>query len=104
MTKMARKAPVKAAKSTKVDPALAAATPGRPSAVPPPEVITVRTKRVSCQGIGGALGHPRVWLEMGEANFVECGYCDRRFVLASGTEGPEDELVAPGVYEGSHGH
>ena len=72
--------------------------------LPPPEIIVVRSKRVACDGVGGALGHPRVWLEMGEADFVECGYCDRRFALASGTEGPEDELVAPGVYEGSHGH
>ncbi|HPA39811.1 MAG TPA: zinc-finger domain-containing protein, partial [Phenylobacterium sp.] len=35
---------------------------------------------------------------------VECPYCDRRFVLAHGDEGHEDELKAPGVYEGSHGH
>ena len=41
----------------------------------------------------------------GEADFVECPYCDRRFVLAAGlTEGPEDERLAPGVYEGPHGH
>ncbi|MFI4950910.1 MAG: zinc-finger domain-containing protein, partial [Caulobacterales bacterium] len=40
---------------------------------PPPEVIVVRTRRVACDGVGGALGHPRVWLEMGEADFVECG-------------------------------
>jgi hypothetical protein len=45
-----------------------------------------------------------VWLEMGEAAFVECTYCDRRFALATGSEGPESEYLAPGVYEGSHGH
>jgi len=71
---------------------------------PPPEVIVVRSRRVACDGVGGALGHPRVWLEMGEADFVECGYCDRRFVLEAGQEGLESELRAPGVYEGSHGH
>jgi uncharacterized Zn-finger protein len=70
----------------------------------PPEVIVVRSKRVACDGVGGALGHPRVWLEMGEASFVECSYCDRRFVLEAGQEGLESELLAPGVYEGSHGH
>ena len=69
-----------------------------------PEIVKVRSKRVACDGVGGALGHPRVWLEMGEKRFVECLYCDRRFVLASGVEGVEDELTAPGVYEGSHGH
>jgi uncharacterized Zn-finger protein len=100
---MARKAPPKAA-TRKVKPPLAAATPGATSALPPPEVIVVRSRRVACDGVGGALGHPRVYLEMGEADFVECSYCDRRFVLAAGTEGRENELTAPGVYEGSHGH
>lgn len=71
---------------------------------PPPEVIVVRTRRVACDGVGGALGHPRVWLEMGEADFVECGYCDRRFVLASSGVHAEDERLAPGVYEGPGGH
>ncbi len=103
---MAPKAPTKApARSrTKVSPPAAAATPGQPLAIPPPEVIVVRSRRVACDGVGGALGHPRVYLEMGEASFVECTYCDRRFVLATGTEGAESEYLAPGVYEGSHGH
>ena len=26
------------------------------------------------------------------------------FVLPDGSEGPEDERLAPGVYEGPHGH
>jgi len=69
-----------------------------------PEVVVVRTRRIACEGVGGALGHPRVYLEMGEDPFVECPYCDRRFVLAGGAEGAEDERLAPGVYEGSHGH
>ncbi len=68
-----------------------------------PEVIIVTSRRIACDGVGGALGHPRVWLEMGEANFVECGYCDRRFVIA-GHEIPEGERLAPGVYEGAGGH
>jgi len=81
--------------------------PARASLQPPgipPEEIVVRSRRIACDGVGGALGHPRVWLEMGEANFVECLYCDRRFVLAADHEVDENELVAPGVYEGSHGH
>jgi uncharacterized Zn-finger protein len=82
--------------------------PARPALtpdLPAPEVIAVRSGRVACDGVGGALGHPRVWLEMGEATFVECPYCDRRFVLAQGAgEGLEDERLAPGVYEGPHGH
>ena len=50
-------------------------------AKPAPETIFVDQTRVACDG-GGALGHPRVYLEMGDENFVECGYCDRRFVLS----------------------
>lgn len=47
-----------------------------------PETIVVDNTRVACDGGGGALGHPKVYLEMGDENFVECGYCDRRFVLS----------------------
>ena len=68
------------------------------------EIIPVRSRRVACDGGGGVLGHPLVWLEMGEAGWVECGYCDRRFVLRAQEEEPEDELLAPGVYEGPGGH
>ena len=39
------------------------------------------TPACACDGGGGALGHPRVYLEMGDETFVECPYCDRRFVL-----------------------
>ena len=46
-----------------------------------PETIVVSHTRVACDG-GGALGHPKVYLEMGDEDFVECGYCDRRFVLS----------------------
>ena len=75
-----------------------------PNASPAPaEVVVVHEHRIWCDGTGGALGHPRVYLEMGEAHFVECGYCDRRFVLA-GHEHPEDEHTAPGAYEGAGGH
>ena len=47
-----------------------------------PEIIVVNSTRVSCDGGGGALGHPKVYLEMGDQDFVVCGYCDRRFVLS----------------------
>jgi len=47
-----------------------------------PEVIVVDKRRVACDGGGGALGHPRVYLEMGQGREVECPYCDRKFVLS----------------------
>jgi NADH dehydrogenase (ubiquinone) Fe-S protein 6 len=54
-----------------------------------PETVKVKSNRVSCDGAtdipgGGALGHPRVWLEIDERGAVDCGYCDKRFVLAGG--------------------
>jgi NADH dehydrogenase (ubiquinone) Fe-S protein 6 len=60
-----------------------------------PEIIRVTTQRVSCDGtsavagdaapIHAALGHPRVWLEIDETGYVDCGYCDRRFILIGAT-------------------
>ncbi len=51
----------------------------KPPVTPDPETIYVDALRISCDGGGGALGHPVVWysVEDGEA---ECGYCDRKFV------------------------
>lgn len=49
-----------------------------------PETKIVSTWRVACDGGEGALGHPRVWLELdrdtGEAT---CGYCDAKYIHAS---------------------
>jgi uncharacterized Zn-finger protein len=36
---------------------------------------------VACDGDEGPLGHPRVWLQIDERGYVDCPYCDRRFVL-----------------------
>lgn len=52
-----------------------------------PEVEEVTVTRIACDGGEGALGHPRVWLSIGEAGFVECPYCDKKFVLKKGAGG-----------------
>jgi uncharacterized Zn-finger protein len=66
-----------------------------PSQIPPPEVIRVSSLSVACDGSGEVtpeLGHPRVYLRIDEElGFVECGYCDRRFVLEGG---PADSAAA----------
>jgi uncharacterized Zn-finger protein len=54
-----------------------------------PEIILVETKRVKCDGGGGALGHPLVWYDLGDDGVVDCGYCDRRFVLKGGPADPD---------------
>jgi len=63
---------------------------------PAPETSRVATSRVACDGAseipgGAALGHPRVYLEIDEKGYVDCGYCDRRFIL---TGGPADAEAA----------
>ena len=63
----------------------------------PPEVFVAESTRVACDGGGGALGHPLVWMEMGDSDFVECGYCDRRFVL-KGRGDREAEAAVPGAH------
>ena len=57
-------------------------TPSHQTGIAPPEVETVTVLRVACDGGEGALGHPRVWLTIDpKVGHVECGYCDKRFVL-----------------------
>jgi uncharacterized Zn-finger protein len=67
--------------------------------IKPPETVYTDSTRVSCDGAtdirgGAALGHPRVWLEIDEKGFVECGYCDRRFVLRGGAADGGDVAAA----------
>ena len=58
------------------------------ASLPPPETIYTDSVQVACDGSGEvspALGHPRVYLRIdGDLGFVECGYCDRRFILEGG--------------------
>lgn len=46
-----------------------------------PETQHVTQSKVACDGGEGALGHPRVWLAIGEEGWVECPYCDKRYIL-----------------------
>lgn len=56
---------------------------GTASTMAPPEVVTVTRWKVACDGNDAAgLGHPRVWLAISPiTGFVDCGYCDKRFVI-----------------------
>ena len=47
----------------------------------------VERKVVACDGGGGPLGHPRVWLNMEGKGQVDCPYCDKRFILKAGAGG-----------------
>ncbi len=55
--------------------------------IPPPETSYVDGPRVACGGateISPALGHPRIYMQIDEKGFADCGYCDRRFILNGG--------------------
>jgi uncharacterized Zn-finger protein len=83
--------------------------------IPPPETILVDHTRVSCDGAsairgpsagGGnytpaALGHPRIYLEIDEHGYVDCGYCDRRFVLSGGPADGVDQAILPDISAGA---
>ena len=52
-------------------------------------VVLVDNHRVSCDGGGGALGHPLVWMEIGSDGESVYKYCDKRFVLRGGLKDPD---------------
>ena len=48
---------------------------------PAPETKIVESYRIACDGGEGALGHPRVWLQIPrDTGWVECGYCDCKYI------------------------
>ena len=74
--------------------------------IAPPETVRTESSRVSCDGAtdirgGAALGHPRVWLEIDENGYVDCGYCDRRFVLAGGPADGADQSALRDIPSGT---
>lgn len=55
------------------------------------ETYTVDTLRVACDGGGGPLGHPKVFLQIDpDEREIVCPYCSRHFKLA------DDAKVAAG--------
>ncbi len=52
-------------------------------ALQPPETVEVEATFVSCDGGGGASGHPKVFLKL-EDRRVACPYCGKVFILKTG--------------------
>ena len=46
-------------------------------------VIVTNQSRVACNGGSGALGHPQIFLTLGNDGRVTCPYCSREFVKSA---------------------
>ena len=45
------------------------------------EIEYTNSKKLSCNGLDGPLGHPKVYLDMGDKNRIICPYCSKLFIL-----------------------
>lgn len=45
------------------------------------ESLLVNTRQVDCDGGGGGIGHPKIYLSIGDNNIVECPYCGKTFIF-----------------------
>jgi uncharacterized Zn-finger protein len=63
----------------------------------PFEIIEVDGAVAACNGGGGPLGHPRVYLNLGGAGKVECPYCSRLFVARGKAGEPAPVPPTPGA-------
>jgi uncharacterized Zn-finger protein len=66
----------------------------------PFETIEIAEMVAACNGGGGPLGHPRVYLNLAPIGQVECPYCSRLFVnhRAAAVAKPEAGVVMPSAH------
>lgn len=56
----------------------------KPNTIKPFEMIETHHDHVACDGGGGALGHPRIYLNIdASVGQIVCPYCSRTYVLKS---------------------
>jgi uncharacterized Zn-finger protein len=61
----------------------------------PFETIEIDEMVAACNGGGGPLGHPRVYLNLTPVGHVECPYCSRRFVNRTAAANPHIGVAMP---------
>lgn len=61
----------------------------------PFETIYVDEPTVACNGGGGPLGHPKVYLNLAVTGSVECPYCSRLYLRRAGPADPPIEGTVP---------
>ncbi len=70
----------------------------------PFETIEIDQMVAACNGGGGPMGHPRVYLNLAPSGQVECPYCSRLFVNRAGAHSADTAGAAAGAEEGAaHG-
>jgi uncharacterized Zn-finger protein len=61
-------------------PASAERPPAETGLMAPSETFSIDAMVAACDGGDGALGHPKVYLNLAPSGTAECPYCSRRFV------------------------
>ncbi|TPX33348.1 hypothetical protein SmJEL517_g03781 [Synchytrium microbalum] len=46
-------------------------------------ITVVETRRVCCDGGGGALGHPKVYINLDQGIPIACGYCGLKYQMST---------------------
>ncbi len=46
----------------------------------PVDIVEVEADQIMCDGGTGALGHPAIYMRMGDEGYVDCPYCGTRFL------------------------
>ena len=65
----------------------------------PFETIEIDTMIAPCDGGGGPMGHPKVYLSLVPSGRVECPYCSRLFVNRAVT--PSTQTASPAERSGA---
>jgi uncharacterized Zn-finger protein len=81
--------------STNVQPLVVSASAISRSHMGPFETIYINETVAACNGGGGPLGHPRVFLNLGHDGKVECPYCSRLFVNRAMQGSASGEATTP---------
>ena len=70
------------------DPQITGYTPQPIAGVTPEDRIMVERRVIACDGGGGTLGHPTIYLRIKEQQ-VTCPYCSRSYALRDGAGGDD---------------
>ena len=61
----------------------------------PFETIYINETVAACNGGGGPMGHPKVYLNLGPPGKIECPYCSRLFVNRAMADGDTATATPP---------